>query len=179
MLFEQRLRDGLADGSITVALRRWKRTQVLAGRRYRSPDGLVQVTDVAIVDTIDDATAQAAGYRSAADALADLPGEGPITVVHLHRVDVPDPRDVLSNDTEIADLAKLQRQVERYRAHFDLIADNPGVRAPDLAARLDMDTVTFKRHVRRLKELGLTHSLRVGYRLSPRGEAFRQRTRDL
>ena len=172
MLFERRLRDGLADGSITVALRRWKRTQVLPGRRYRSPDGLVLVTQVDVVDTLDDATAQAAGFASVDDALADLPGDGPITVVHLLRVDDEDPRDVLSHDTHIADPEKLLRQVERYRPHFELIAANPGVRAPDLAARLGMDTPTFKRQVRRLKELGLTHSLRVGYRLSPRGEAL-------
>ncbi len=34
----------------------------------------------------------------------------------------------------------------------------------------------FKRDVRKLKELGLTLSLRVGYRLSPRGEAFMEAT---
>ena len=33
------------------------------------------------------------------------------------------------------------------------------------------DMLSFKRDVRRLKELGLTESLEVGYRLSPRGEA--------
>jgi len=172
VLFEKRLRDGLADGSITVALRRWKRTQVLPGRRYRSPDGLVAVTQVDVVDTIDDATARAAGFASVADALADLAGDGPITVVHLHRVDDADPRDVLSNDTDIADPDKLAKQVERYRPHLDLIAAHPGRRAPDLAAMLGIETVDFKRQVRRLKKLGLTHSLRVGYRLSPRVEAL-------
>ena len=172
MLFERRLRDGLADGSITVALRRWKRTQVLPGRRYRSPDGLVAVTQVDVVDAIDEATAHAAGFASVADALADLPGDGPITVVHLHRVDDDDPRDVLSHDTHITDVDRLLQQIERYRGHFELIAANPGVRAPDLAPQLGLDTPTFKRQVRRLKELGLTHSLRVGYRLSPRGEAL-------
>jgi hypothetical protein len=35
-----------------------------------------------------------------------------------------------------------------------------------------METALFKRRVRVLKELGLTESLDVGYRLSPRGEAF-------
>ena len=172
MLFERRLLDGLADGSITVALRRWQRTQVLPGRRYRSPDGLVEVTAVEVVDAVDETMARAAGFTSVDEAIASLLGEGPITVVHLHRVDDPDPRDVLSNDTTIADLAKLQKQVAPYRAHLDLIAANPAVRAPDLAAQLGLDTVVFKRQVRRLKELGLTHSLRVGYRLSPRGEAF-------
>jgi hypothetical protein len=83
VLFERRLRDGLADGSITVALRRWKRTQVLPGRRYRSPDGLVEVTQVDVVDAIDEATAKAAGFGSVEAAVADLTGEGPITVVHL------------------------------------------------------------------------------------------------
>jgi hypothetical protein len=174
VLFEKRLRDGLADGSITVALRRWKRTQVLPGRRYRSPDGLVEVTEVDVVDEVTPELAAAAGFESVDAAMADLGGEGPITVVHLHRVDVDDPRDVLSNDTHIADIEKLQRQVERYLPHLELIAAHPGRRAPDLAEMLGMETVDFKRQVRRLKELGLTHSLRVGYRLSPRGEAFRE-----
>jgi hypothetical protein len=173
VLFEKRLRDGLADGSITVALRRWKRTQVLPGRRYRSPDGLVEVTAVELVDAVSAELAAAAGFASADAARADLGGDGPITVVHLHRVDDPDPRDELSHDTHIAEPAKLASQVERYRPHLEIIAANPGVRAPDLALQLGLDTLTFKRQVRRLKELGLTHSLRVGYRLSPRGEAFR------
>jgi hypothetical protein len=47
----------------------------------------------------------------------------------------------------------------------------PEVRAPDLAAELGRDTASFKRDVRKLKELGLTESLDIGYRLSPRGEA--------
>ena len=53
-----------------------------------------------------------------------------------------------------------------------LIADRPAVRAPDLAASLGRDTVTFKRDIRKLKELGLTESLEVGYRISPRGAAL-------
>jgi hypothetical protein len=46
------------------------------------------------------------------------------------------------------------------------------VRAPDLAAVLGRETLPFKRDVRRLKELGLTISLPVGYELSPRGRAY-------
>lgn len=36
----------------------------------------------------------------------------------------------------------------------------------------DEDELEFKPRVRRLKALGLTESLDVGYRLSPRGQAF-------
>jgi ribosomal protein S19E (S16A) len=46
------------------------------------------------------------------------------------------------------------------------------VRAPDLAASVGRETKPFKIGVRKLKELGLTESLPVGYRLSPRGRAF-------
>lgn len=46
------------------------------------------------------------------------------------------------------------------------------MRAPGLAAGLGRETPPFKRDVRRLKELGLTRSLEVGYELSPRGRAY-------
>ena len=39
-----------------------------------------------------------------------------------------------------------------------------------LAAQVDCERPAFKRRIRQLKELGLTQSLEVGYRLSPRGE---------
>ena len=53
----------------------------------------------------------------------------------------------------------------------DLIDLNPTVRAPDLAARVGRETADFKKDVRKLKELGLTESLAIGYLLSPRGQA--------
>ena len=53
-----------------------------------------------------------------------------------------------------------------------LIATRPAVRAADLAASLGRETQPFKIDVRKLKNLGLTESLEVGYRLSPRGRAY-------
>ena len=50
-------------------------------------------------------------------------------------------------------------------------AGGRAVRAADLAASLGRDTAPFKLDVRKLKALGLTISLEVGYRLSARGEA--------
>lgn len=49
----------------------------------------------------------------------------------------------------------------------------PTVRAGGCGPRsASMATQPFKARVRRLKELGLTESLEVGYRLSPRGRAY-------
>ena len=50
-------------------------------------------------------------------------------------------------------------------------AGQPGIVSRVLARRADADVPLFKRRVRQLKELGLTESLEVGYRLSPRGRA--------
>jgi DNA-binding IclR family transcriptional regulator len=58
------------------------------------------------------------------------------------------------------------------RRLLELIRDRPETLAADLAASLGMQKAPFKRDVRRLKELGLTESLPVGYRLSPRGRTY-------
>ena len=47
-----------------------------------------------------------------------------------------------------------------------------GLRAADLAERFGRERLKFKTDVRKLKALGLTESLAVGYRLSPRGRAY-------
>ena len=53
-----------------------------------------------------------------------------------------------------------------------LIATRPAVRAGDLAASVVRDVAPSKLDVRKLKALGLTISLEVGYRLSPLGPAL-------
>ncbi len=63
------------------------------------------------------------------------------------------------------------------RRTLALIAQWPGRRAPELAELEGMDTAVFKTDVRKLKELGLTISLAVGYTLSPRGEAVLRTSR--
>lgn len=48
----------------------------------------------------------------------------------------------------------------------------------DLAASASLERTCFKQRVRPLKEMGLTESLEVGYRISPRGEALLDVTAD-
>jgi hypothetical protein len=96
----------------------------------------------------------------------------------------PDPRVELRERAELTDEDRraLDARLDRMdaaradgpwtRQVLALIAERPGVRAPDLAASLGRETLPFKRDVRKLKELGLTESLAVGYRISPRGRAY-------
>lgn len=84
----------------------------------------------------------------------------------------------LSSDERAALLERLDRLDRASRSGpwtrkvLALIEANPARRAPDLAAELGRETQSFKRDVRKLKELGLTESLEVGYRLAPRGVAL-------
>jgi hypothetical protein len=58
------------------------------------------------------------------------------------------------------------------RRTLRLIATYPGVVSTALARRMNADRPAFKINVRKLKELGLTESLEIGYRLSPLGRSF-------
>jgi hypothetical protein len=57
------------------------------------------------------------------------------------------------------------------RVVLTAIGERAGTPAVDLAAAFGRQKMPFKLDVRKLKELGLTESLRPGYRLSPRGES--------
>jgi hypothetical protein len=188
MLFAKWSWDGVADGSITVTFRRWKRRQAIAGNVYRTAAGRIEVTAVDIVTEaeVTDADARASGYPSASDLLADLRGtpELPIYRIRFHPAAGPDPRDELAGaaDLSVEDRTELDRRLDRLdkvgkhgpwtREVLSLIRAKPAVRAGDLADDLGRERLDFKLDVRKLKALGLTISLGVGYRLSPRGEAY-------
>jgi hypothetical protein len=193
MRFEQRLRDGIHDGSITVTFRRWKRHQVVAGGRYRTGAGLVEVESVDIVDPacITGEDARRAGYESVAALVKDLHGdpEEQVFRIALHPLAEPDPRSVLAFTDQLtadeiasirARLARLDKASPRGEwtaATLAAIAARPDVVASELATAAGLPRDIFKRNVRSLKALGLTLSQPVGYRLSPRGQAYLQRDR--
>ncbi|WP_433506904.1 hypothetical protein ACQP04_10735 [Pseudonocardia halophobica] len=181
MLLRRPTLDGIAAGEITCAFRRWERPRVRPGTRLRTAVGVVAVT---AVDEVEPHALTAGDAAAAGQALDDLRtmlarGSGPVWRVALH-LDGPDPRIALrSADVTPEERAELDARLARFdRDHpwttetLALIAENPGVRAPDLAARLGRETAPFKRDVRKLEELGLTESLEVGYRLSPRGRSY-------
>jgi hypothetical protein len=189
--------DALADGSVTVAFRRWRRPSVKAGGTLKFPRGVLAIDAVQEVDEHDitPGDARAAGAESRAallDALARRPGT-------LYRVDFhfagEDPRvalrerAVLATDELDAVVVRLARFDTRSThgpwtlAVLEAIDAEPGRRAPELAEGFGRETAPFKTDVRKLKELGLTESLPVGYRISPRGatvlaELRRRRDRD-
>jgi hypothetical protein len=188
MLVPQRLAAGIQDGSITVLFRRWRSRQVTAGGVYRTAAGRLAVDEVTVVppSRITKRDALAAGFASPAEVRANLCGspDDPVYLVRIRPASGPDPRDELASDDRLgpADLEEITLRLDRLdrasthgpwtAATLAIIAERPEVRAPDLAAALGRETAPFKLDVRKLKNLGLTISLRVGYRLSPRGAAY-------
>lgn len=194
MLFQKRFWPGIADGSVTLAFRRWRRQQVLPGRPYRTAAGIIDVTSVTVVDpaAITEDDARAAGHPDAASLVADLPGEpqNPTYRIEFRLATGPDPRAELAADADL-DAAEIQRITARLdrldrassagpwtRETLRLVEEHPERRAGDLADLAGRERAPFKLDVRKLKNLGLTESYPVGYRLSPRGRAYLDATRD-
>jgi hypothetical protein len=185
MLLNQEALRGIADGEITLAFRRWRRPTVKAGGTLRTRVGVLAIESVEEVEPsqVTDADAVRAGLRDRTEVLAGLRGEGRLYRIAFHLAG-PDPRVALR---ERADLSAAERgELDRRLARLDaasrhgpwtaevlrLIGSRPGTRAADLAAAIGREKAPFKADVRKLKELGLTESLEVGYRLSPRGRAY-------
>ena len=188
MLVERRAREGIFDGSVTVLVRRWRRPQATAGRVYRTAAGRIAVDEVTVIDpaTLTDADADAAGYPTADALRAALRGDDsePVYLLRVRPADGPDPRAELAGNADLtpADVAELDRHLDRLDRSGEIgpwtmsvltaIQAEPGRRAGDLAEAAGRERLPYKADVRKLKALGLTISLPVGYRVSPRGEAY-------
>jgi len=188
MLFTHDVASGLADGTITLTFRTWSKPQAKVGGRYRTCGLLLEVTSVKPVDPmlISSDDARLAGYASVEDLRRKLAAQG--QSISVWRVEFRclglDDRIARRNDDTLDSekLAKLEARLARLdRASstgpwtsktLRLIASHPAVVSTTLALRMNMDRPAFKINVRKLKELGLTESLEVGYRLSPLGQAF-------
>jgi len=176
---------GIKAGVVDLGFRRWDRPRVVVGTRMRTRVGLIEVTAVESVDesTINEDDARRAGAASLDELRRGLAAKAdrPVFRVGL-RWAGEDPRIALRQRPPTqAELAGIRARLDRLdaasstgpwtRQTLAIIDRSPEVRAPDLAAELGRDTPSFKRDVRKLKELGLTESLDIGYRLSPRGAA--------
>jgi hypothetical protein len=174
----------IRDGEVDLAFRRWDRPRLLVGTKMRTSVGLVEVTSVEEVDDVSDEDALRAGApREQLLKLMERKAPAPIWRVGLQYAG-EDPRVGLRNSAELSaeERAGLVARLDRFdrasrngpwtRQVLALVEANPARRAPDLAVELGRETASFKRDVRKLKELGLTESLEIGYRLSPRGAAL-------
>jgi hypothetical protein len=174
----------IAAGEVTLAFRRWVRPTVRAGGTLTTAVGVLAIdaVDPISADAITAAEALRAGYatRQALMDELDRPDGG------LYRIELrvlgEDPRIALRKAADLSGtdldgvLARLHRMDRASRtgawtrATLEVIQAHTARAARHLCGKVGLDRDPFKANVRKLKNLGLTESLEVGYRLSPRGE---------
>lgn len=186
MLFKSAVVAGIKEGRVTLAFRRWTASRIKPGSEIRTALGVVGITgvDTVAIGTITEADARKAGHETRDLLLAELKKSKGGTVYRIGlRYVGSDPRLALREKPmtkeDVADIAlrlgrldKASKDGAWTKNVLSLIANHPAVRAGDLAQQLGWETQAFKIRVRKLKELGLTESLDIGYRLSPRGTAY-------
>lgn len=202
MMIPMAIAAGIKEGTITTAYRRWDAPRVKVGGTQMTSAGVVRfdaVEEVADVEALTDDDARAAGLKDGATLRVrlqpptpDAPGparspRGGKGGDRVFRVTMSfvgaDPRlelrEVIPRGKAltqlIADVAKLDAGKQSgpwTRQILEWIGSNPGVISTELADLLGRELLPMKSDIRRLKALGLTISLRVGYELSPRGRAY-------
>lgn len=192
MMIPRAVLDGVVAGELDLAFRRWTRPMHKPGGSQRTSVGVISFEEVDVVEleTITEDDARRAGMELARlrEVLASKPGDvyrvrmsfaGADERVTLRERNRLSPRQ---RDQIVATLAGMDARSKRgpwTREHLELIDARPGELAETIAASIGRTKLPFKADIRRLKELGLTESLRPGYRLSPRGRAVLRHLRSL
>lgn len=182
MILKDRIAQQVADGTVTRVYRRWSTARIREEATFISTVGEIRVTRVEVVDfsALVDDDAVKAGYETLGDLAETFRGD---EAFPIYRIDLEwvgeDPRVLLANQSALSpsDLNEVRTRLQRFdraSSHgawkeetLRAIAASPGKRAEELRGRLPKDV--FKRNVQKLKALGLTNSLPVGYELTPRG----------
>lgn len=193
---------GIKDGTVTTAYRRWDSPRVKVGGTQMTSAGVVRfdaVEEVVDPEALTDVDAHAAGINDGATLRARLqpptadapePARSPrggrggdrvyrVTLSYVGADPRLELREVIPRGralTELmADVARLDAGKQSgpwTRQILEWIEANPGVISTELAELLNRELLPMKSDIRRLKALGLTISLRVGYELAPRGKAY-------
>ena len=176
----------VAAGEITVTWRLWKYAHVKPGKVYATGfGGAVEVEDVRAfrVSDVTDVDAHDVGLPHAAALIElarshtgrEVTGDTLLYRVRFHYLPYEPEKPRLSIDqlnTRLDRLDAASRFGPWTRPTLRLIEERPGVVARLLAVEAGQPRDDFKVNVRKLKALGLTLSLEVGYDLSELGQTY-------
>lgn len=186
MLFRQIHLQGIREGRITLAFRKWLRPTVKTGTHLRTDVGVLVIDAVEEItpQEITDAAARQSGFPSKDALLTELARhKGQLYRIRLHHGG-EDPRIALREDADMdtATISMILKKLQGLDARsiygpwtkkaLGYIDRHPQEKAANMSIALNMDKEWLKVQIRKLKELGLTESLNPGYRLSPRGEVI-------
>jgi hypothetical protein len=182
MIFKYHQLVGIKSRKISLAFRKWDKARVKEGSTMRTAIGVIMVEQVerVTIGSITEADARKAGFEDRDKLLKELKrvATGSVFRVKL-KYKSEDPRIALRSKTTLtaeefngleSKLARLDARRPWTLIYLKLIAKHPGRRAGDLANMIGMERLAFKLNVRKLKNIGLSISLEVGYKISPMGK---------
>ena len=185
MQFTKDSHEAIAAGQITVTFRLWKRLHAKVGGQYTVGPVVIEVDSIEMIPfhAVTKRDIKLAG-ASSRDALRERAAHaGPIdddTLVYrieFHVVGAKSTRTATPFDDDHVALVNTKLDAMDARSKADawtrvtlrLIAEHEAMVSTDLAAQMHRPRMEFKADVRKLRALGLTESLEVGYRLTPLG----------
>ena len=187
MLLNKATLEGIRDGRVSLAFRRWKKPTVRTGGTLKTRLGELEIVSVEPTSLAVDHC----GRRARSGTCVEEGTAGPAREARrqpgAHHLRPPPRR---SADRPAQRRQALGRRRRRRsgrsstattggsahgpwtRATLRCLADRPRVSARILSADLGFERLWWKANVRKLKALGLTISHSPGYELSPRGKAL-------
>lgn len=175
MLLKSKVIDQIKAGEISAVFRVWKRPTVKKGGTLTTRKGVMFIDDIRTLapSEVKPAHLAAAGLDSI-DEILDSDRKGDLYFIRLH-YHGEDPRIALRENVDRKELDKVCEKLDKMGdwagKYLDMIGEQPNIHAQILADSVGLEKRKFKARVRRLKTLGLTESLRPGYKLSKRGQA--------
>lgn len=178
--------EAIRSGRVDTAFRRWIKPTVKPGGTLTTSSSVLAIdaVDVVGLKAVTQEDLERAGF-DARDSLDTMLGDRKGTLYRIRlRYVGEDPRIALRESAGLSDadadaigqtLSRMDGTTPWVRKTLELIGSQPGVSAQDLARTLEIAPAKFKGNIRRLKALGLTESLAVGYSLSARGQAWLDR----
>ena len=185
MLFKKKFLTLIENGTLTTAFRKWTRPSVSASGTLLTPVGQLEITSLSKIkyDQISEDDILQAGYKNRKELDNELAFKATGDIYKIQfELKGADPRiglrenDTISDDEMTQIIGKLQKLDESgilkkwtYKV-LALVAAEPGRYAIYYATKLGYEKEWFKLNIRKLKNLGLTISLKDGYEISPRGK---------
>lgn len=188
MIIRTHILKGIKQGTIKTVFRVWDRPRVKKGTLMHTAVGQVQINEVSPVelDDIDPDLLKRSGTSH-----SELNRFRQLRSGQLFRIDLSfageDPRIALRQNTDLTEdeIIALAARFDKWdksspygpwtRKVFQVIETHPATRAQDIADQLGFEKDWLKTQIRKLKNLGLTESLEVGYEISPRGSVLLSR----
>ena len=185
MLFKQKHLEGIKAGTVTLAFRKWKSTQLKRGSLLKTDVGIVEITDIAIINEphINEIDAQKAGFINLESLMKSIYSAeiGKIYKIHVRFLKETQAKKIKEkislSQSEIDSYKAKLLQMDKYARNgfwtkdiLTSIKDNPKLSATQLSLKTGKTKEWLTQSIRKLKNIGLTVSLDPGYDLTPTGK---------